>query len=205
LYLKTQTVKYLIQVRLEWPDLDLKSASSSQGELSTARTFRADVSDEYRVIPNDWPYSGVCVCVSSMAVWRQITVEPVPHDVEHWIIWSRVPIVSPSNDRIDKLGLWGFNGTLPERSQKPILPERIPPTQHEAEVMEGACQEIDKCVRARWPESRWESAWFMNPPVSNSTRLQPLTDLDSTHKPLQSVPGLAHVHVFTRSKTPAEL
>ena len=59
LHLKTQTVKYLIQVRLEWPDLDPKSASSSQAELSTAQAFRADLSDQYRVIPNDWPYSGV--------------------------------------------------------------------------------------------------------------------------------------------------
>jgi len=61
LYLKTQTVKYLIDVRLEWPDLDPKSASSSEGELSApqTQTFRADLSDYYRVIPNDWPYSGV--------------------------------------------------------------------------------------------------------------------------------------------------
>ena len=59
LHLKSQTVKYLIHVRLEWPDLDLKSASSSQGDLSTARAFQADLSDQYRVILNDWPYSGV--------------------------------------------------------------------------------------------------------------------------------------------------
>lgn len=64
LYLKTQTVKYLIEVRLEWPDLDPTSASrssSSEGELSasTPQAFRADLLDQYRVIPNDWPYSGV--------------------------------------------------------------------------------------------------------------------------------------------------
>jgi len=169
--LKTQygsVVKYLIQVRLEWPDLDPTSPSSSQGELSTVQAFRADLSDRYRVIPNDWPYS-------------------VPHDVEHWVVWSRVPIVHPSNERIDKLGLWGFSGT--EGCEEAVLPEGVtlppPPTQEEADLIRGACQEIEKCVRARWPEPQWECAWFMNPP------------------PLQSIPGLAHFHVFARPRTPA--
>ena len=59
IYLKAWTVKYLIHIRLEWPDLDPKSASSSQAELSTCQAFRADLPDQYRVVPNDWPYSGV--------------------------------------------------------------------------------------------------------------------------------------------------
>jgi len=168
LHLKAQTVKYLIHIRLEWPDLDPISASSSQGELSTYRAFQADLSDQYRVILNDWPYSGVSPCKSP---WHSMTANLVPHDVEHWIIWSRVPIVSPSNERIDKLGLWGFTGT--EGCEEATLPEGItpppPPTQEEASLIEGACQEIEKCVRARWQEPHWECAWFMNPPVSDSS------------------------------------
>jgi hypothetical protein len=99
-----------------------------------------------------------------------MTASVVPHDVEHWIIWSRVPIVNPSNERIDKLGLWGFTGT--EGCEPVILPEGVTlppsPTQEEAEIIRGACQELEKCVRARWPEPLWECAWFMNPPVSTS-------------------------------------
>ena len=109
-----------------------------------------------------------------------MTIESVPHDVEHWIIWSRVPIVHPSNERIDKLGLWGFSGT--EGCEGATLPEGItpppPPTQEEADVIGGACQQIEKCVRSRWPEAQWESAWFMNPPVSgpSSPRRQKLIE-----------------------------
>jgi len=129
----------------------------------------------------------------------------VPHDVEHWLIWSRAPIVNPSNEWIDKLGLWGFTGT--EGSEPAILPEGItpppPPTQEEANVIGGACQEVEKCVKARWPEPQWECAWFMNPPVSNSSSPRMHKMIEYIYKPLQSIPGLAHVHVFARPKTPA--
>ena len=133
-----------------------------------------------------------------------MTAGLVPHDVEHWVIWSRVPIVNPSNERIDKLGIWGFIGI--EGCEEAILPEGItlppPPTQEEAEVIGGACQEIEKYVRARWPESQWECGWFMNPPVSDSSSPRRQKLIECMHKPLQSIPGLAHVHVFARLKTP---
>lgn len=78
-------------------------------------------------------------------------------------------MVHPSNERIDKLGLWGFSGT--EGCEEAVLPEGIilppPPTHEEAIVIRGASQELEKCVRAHWPEPQWECAWFMNPPVSD--------------------------------------
>lgn len=127
----------------------------------------------------------------------------VPHDVEHWVIWSRVPIVNPSNERVDKLGLWGFTGTT--GCEEMILPVGITlpplPTQEETDVIGEACQEIEQYVRACWPEPQWECAWFMNPPVSGSSSLQRQKVVDLAHKPQQSVPGLAHVHVFARPKT----
>ncbi|WVR04881.1 hypothetical protein IAU60_001893 [Kwoniella sp. DSM 27419] len=47
--------------------------------------------------------------------------------------------------------------------------------------------EVGKMVRALWDQRGWECLWFVNPPR------------------LQSVPGLAHFHVFARRKTPEEI
>jgi len=48
------------------------------------------------------------------------------------------------------------------------------------EMVQRAGAEVDEFVRRRWNEEEWETAWFVNPPR------------------LQSVPGLAHIHVFAR-------
>jgi len=55
-------------------------------------------------------------------------------------------------------------------------------TEEEERLVKEAGSEIDTFIRRRWNEEDWETAWFVNPPR------------------LQSVPGLAHIHVFARYK-----
>jgi hypothetical protein len=50
------------------------------------------------------------------------------------------------------------------------------------EMVRNAGREIDGFVKRRWVETEWETAWFVNPPR------------------LQSVRGLAHIHVFAKKK-----
>jgi len=56
------------------------------------------------------------------------------------------------------------------------------PTEEETILIERAGREVHRYVKNRWIEKEWETAWFVNPPR------------------LQSVPGLAHIHVFARRK-----
>lgn len=111
------------------------------------------------MILNDWPYS-------------------VPHDVSHYVVWSRLPLVHPSlvppqiEGRVFNDGLWDFVGSdLKLKYDGPDAP-----------LLKLAAREMNNFVRNLWPEADWESAWFLNP-----TRLQ-------------SIPGLAHFHVFARRR-----
>ncbi|KAI0357535.1 hypothetical protein OH77DRAFT_1422399 [Trametes cingulata] len=157
--------------------------------------FKADMSPELLSITmNDWPYS-------------------VPPEVEHSLIWSRVPILPPDlppaseskiSARLLQDGLWGFTGlespppspsTLPESlpalSEWGITMDKLirspPPTEEEARELRKYSEEIETFIKRRWNEREWETAWFVNPPR------------------LQSVPELTHIHVFARRKTPEEI
>ncbi|TFY83877.1 hypothetical protein EWM64_g130 [Hericium alpestre] len=216
-------VNYLLSYRLQWgkPDklsklksrLDLtpfmKSTSveneslggHSDGEITTPtgqlppipagtkNYFTADISPSLvSIIQNDWPYS-------------------VPANIEHTLIWTVLPILPPDlppsiGPRLHQDGLWGFTGQSPDspppspsliRSCLPALAEwgvtedslvRSPKgSAEDEELVRSVAAEIHNFVRARWVESDWETAWFVNPPR------------------LQSVPGLAHIHVFARYKS----
>ncbi|KAI0655382.1 hypothetical protein C8Q70DRAFT_923555 [Cubamyces menziesii] len=157
--------------------------------------FRSDMSPELLSITmNDWPYS-------------------VPPEVEHSLIWSRVPILPPDlpppsestiSARLHQDGLWGFTGnespppspsTLPESlgalSEWGITMEKLVRsprgTDEEEREVRKYGEEIEKFVKRRWDPREWETAWFVNPPR------------------LQSVPELTHIHVFARRKTPMEI
>lgn len=134
--------------------------------------FRADLPEEYiKVIPNDWPYS-------------------VPLEVSHFVIWSRVPAISSANiplavqAQVKEDGLWGFTGA--DGGDEPVFPPgispRAPASDLEIKLLDEARHEFNVFVKNQWPEDTWECAWFVNPPR------------------LQSVPGLAHIHVFARRK-----
>lgn len=40
------------------------------------------------------------------------------------------------------------------------------PTPEECVLLEGLAREVDTFVRRLWREDEWETAWFVNPPVS---------------------------------------
>ncbi|KZT42676.1 hypothetical protein SISSUDRAFT_1058447 [Sistotremastrum suecicum HHB10207 ss-3] len=109
----------------------------------------------------------------------------VPLEVVHSIIWTRLPVVHAETvdpehaAAVYQDGLWGFSGgesadtsaSLDVQSSDQV---DIHPTK--------AASFIHQFVVKHWPELEWETAWFWNPPR------------------LQSVPGLAHIHVFARPK-----
>ncbi|KIJ17610.1 hypothetical protein PAXINDRAFT_167622 [Paxillus involutus ATCC 200175] len=198
---------YLLNHRLQWgkPDtlsllpsaLDKQPAVTSENgqpvPYSTPEYFKADIpfdSELICIIQNDWPYS-------------------VPPEIEHTLIWSRVPVFHPDiihpliDARVQQDGLCGFTGSTdtieclpPLESCLPALADwgitlekliRSPNGSDEEEAMvQNAGREVRGFVERRWREKQWETAWFVNPPR------------------LQSIPGLAHIHVFARKKTPEE-
>ncbi|KAI6006462.1 hypothetical protein EDC04DRAFT_2782236, partial [Pisolithus marmoratus] len=200
-------VNYLLDYRLQWgkPDTlsllpskleEFKETATKVSQVSNVapQYFTADIpfnSDLICIIQNDWPYS-------------------VPLEVEHAVIWSRVPIFHPSlipnviDARIQQDGLWGFTGSDTPTEDLPSLESCLPAladwgvtiqsmirsskgSYEEEEMVLHAGKEVDGFVKRRWQESKWETAWFVNPPR------------------LQSIPGLAHIHVFARRKPSEEV
>lgn len=113
----------------------------------------------------------------------------VPSDVEHTLIWTRVPIFHPDiiDERIDKRiaqdGIWGFTGNTSPPPSPSTLPQCLPSlsewgvtldkmivsakgTDEEELLVRRAGQEVNHFVKNRWNEDIWETAWFVNPPVS---------------------------------------
>ncbi|KAI1794971.1 hypothetical protein LXA43DRAFT_883080 [Ganoderma leucocontextum] len=208
-------VNYLLTYRLQWgqPDtisllrssLDpppVESASKTRTvsgvppmPLDAPAFFHADMKKElYYIAMNDWPYS-------------------VPPEIEHALIWSRVPFIPPNlpspleskiSARLLQDGLWGFTGLDCPPPSPSLLPETLPAladwgvtmdklitsprgTEEEERQVKEYGKEIETFITRRWVEREWETAWFLNPPR------------------LQSVPGLAHVHIFARRKSPEEI
>ncbi|PPQ85159.1 hypothetical protein CVT25_004166 [Psilocybe cyanescens] len=194
-------VNYLMNHRLRWGQRDTLSLLKS--DVDDAFDHSVDdvsISDSnppayfcwetprrfISIIQNDWPYS-------------------VPPEVEHTLIWTKTPIYHSDlvddsvKSRIDQDGLWGFTGNdypppspsnlrfcLPALAEWGITEDKMiksdPPSPAQATLIDRAGKQVHRFVKNRWPESDWETAWFVNPPR------------------LQSVPGLAHVHVFARHK-----
>jgi len=172
-------VNYIVDVRLGWGPISLPS-SSSETKLNVLSlglptppptrpltpppyfTASAD-SSLIKILPNDWPYS-------------------VPHNIFHYVVWSRLPLIHPELvpqslwPRLAQDGLWGFTGSDHVRRHLEGLNE------DEMKMIVRAGSDIASFVSREWDEEEYETAWFANPPR------------------LQSVPGLAHFHVFARRK-----
>ncbi|GJE88488.1 DUF3605 domain-containing protein [Phanerochaete sordida] len=205
-------VSYLKTYRLQWGKPDARSLlPSSLPGLTTPKEasdvgepqaepelppnvppyFTADTSPELiSIIMNDWPYS-------------------VPPEVEHALIWTRIPAIPTDlpetiRPRVEQDGLWGFTGTTSAPPSPSLLPSFLPAladwgvtmdklvrspkgSEEEDELVRQAGTQIETFIKRKWVEREWETAWFVNPPR------------------LQSVPGLAHIHVFARRKTPEEV
>jgi hypothetical protein len=85
--------------------------------------------------------------------------------------------------RIDQDGLWGFTGSddlPPSLSNLPSCISKLAewgvtmdkmikselPTEEETTLIQKAGSEVHRYVKNRWVEREWETAWFVNPPVS---------------------------------------
>lgn len=145
---------YLVNIRLGW------------GNLPPAPTdlfFSADSPQElWKILINDWPYC-------------------IPHDVEHALIWTRIPIIDPSRidaaarSRIDECGIWGFTGGAEaelagHEAEEDARGAKFIGTGDEARAVRAAVREagteVDIFVKRHWPENQWSTAWFVNPTVS---------------------------------------
>lgn len=202
-------VNFLLNYRLQWGKRDIlslipsaldepevndehKSTPTGNGSQIELEYFQGDIpfhSDLICIIQNDWPYS-------------------VPPEIEHTVVWSRVPIFHPAlvpssiEARIQQDGLCGFTGSNTSAEHLPSLESCLPTlaewgvtiesiriprgSEEDEEMVRNAGKEVSAFVKRRWQENKWETAWFVNPPR------------------LQSVPGLAHIHVFARKKSPEE-
>ncbi|KAH6912569.1 hypothetical protein BKA70DRAFT_1370124 [Coprinopsis sp. MPI-PUGE-AT-0042] len=171
-------VKYLLNYRLRWGQPDtlslLKSEVVEQLQLDSGTpTPYFSVSarpEDFCIIQNDWPYS-------------------TPSDVEHTVIWTKVPIYHSDlvhktiEDRVAQDGLCGFTGLSsppPSPSELPSCISTLSEWAEEADLVKRAGSAVAEFVEKRWKDDVWETAWFVNPPR------------------LQSIPHLAHFHVFAR-------
>ena len=85
--------------------------------------------------------------------------------------------------RIDQDGLWNFTGSdLPPPSSSDLsscmaklaewnvtmdkMIKSEPPSEEETILIQKAGREVHRYVKNRWVENEWETAWFVNPPVS---------------------------------------
>ena len=116
-------------------------------------------------------------------------INSVPTEVEHTVIWTKMPIyhsdlVADSiKTRIDQDGLWGFTGSdlappslsnlpscIPKLAEWGVTMDKMiksePPTEEETVLIQKAGREVHRYVKNRWVEKEWETAWFVNPPVS---------------------------------------
>ncbi|EPQ51085.1 hypothetical protein GLOTRDRAFT_118126 [Gloeophyllum trabeum ATCC 11539] len=215
-------VNYLMYKRLRWGKRDTQSRLTSaldDGSSSSAPPTEEQVPFDPRNPPplpplpdNAPPYFTADTPAELISITQNDWPYSVPPDIEHTLIWTRVPIFHPDivhpsvKARVDQDGLWGFTGT-PKDSPRPspsTLPQCLPAlsewgvtmdklvrspkgTEEEEALVKRAGAEVNEFIRRRWNEREWETAWFVNPPR------------------LQSVPGLAHIHVFARHKSPEEI
>ena len=120
------------------------------------------------------------------------TIPVVPPEIEHSLIWSRVPFFPPDlpsptesklSARLLQDGLWGFTGLSSPPPSPSLLPQALPAlepwgitedklirsprgTDEEERQIKEYGKEIEIFIKRNWNEREWETAWFLNPPVS---------------------------------------
>ncbi|PRP73940.1 hypothetical protein PROFUN_08133 [Planoprotostelium fungivorum] len=117
--------------------------------------FHSDAKEPIiRLFENDFPYA-------------------IPHDVQHFVLWSRLPFYPPAAGESSKLsqarqkGLHGLTGvTVIDQHADQLFMET----------------EISDYVQKTWPPEDYQCAWFVNPPS------------------LQSIKNVSHFHIFVKTK-----
>lgn len=89
--------------------------------------------------------------------------------------------------RVEQDGLWGFTGSLIPPPSPSLLPQCLPSladwgitegklvrspkgTDEEEALVKQAGADIEEFIKRRWVEREWETAWFVNPPVSTTLK-----------------------------------
>ncbi|KAJ7778376.1 hypothetical protein B0H16DRAFT_1503300 [Mycena metata] len=208
-------VNYLMNFRLQWgrPDtLSLLGSAVQDTGMSTPPVFESIATEDLTVLrelpplPADAPaYFSASTPRQYISIIQNDWPYSVPPEIEHTLIWTRIPIFHPSlipdsiRARVELDGFWGFTGNDSPPPSPSTLPACLPAlaewgmtldkmiksekgTPEEDELVRLAALPVHDFVKNRWIEEEWETAWFVNPPR------------------LQSVPGLAHIHVFARHK-----
>ncbi|KAJ7160042.1 hypothetical protein C8R46DRAFT_1001192 [Mycena filopes] len=208
-------VNYLMNFRLQWgkPDtLSLLGSAVQDTGMSTPPVFETIATADLTVLrelpplPSDAPaYFSESTPPQYISIIQNDWPYSVPPEIEHTLIWTRIPIFHSAlipeliRARVELDGLWGFTGNDSPPPSPSNLPACLPAlaewgmtqdkmiksekgTAEEDELVRLAGLPVHNFVKNRWIEAEWETAWFVNPPR------------------LQSVPGLAHVHVFARHK-----
>ncbi|KAG9099076.1 hypothetical protein FRC06_005675 [Ceratobasidium sp. 370] len=172
-------VNFLVNVRLGWgprPSLSPKPTFSNSLEPPPDVSVRPITPGT--IIGKEWFTADIQD--SLVKIVPNDWPYSVPPEIRHYVVWSRLPITHPGIvpaqiwDRIVQDGLWGFSGSSykPKGSGVASIDE----------LVRQAGSEVRAYVEAKWPAEEYEVAWFVNPPR------------------LQSIPGLAHLHVFARRK-----
>ena len=177
------------KVKETWPETVLPNPN---GDGTLLRNFVGHLDSELIVkcIPNDWPYA-------------------IPPDAQHWVVWSKLPILHPALfqtpdtpfddpdltlrlfDAVTSDGVRGLTG-----QQGNEIPTVYGPNTYQLLQQDGtdittenaskaqwwAGRHIRTYIHARWHPDHYETAWFCNPPN------------------LRTVPGLSHFHVIVRCK-----
>lgn len=125
-----------------------------------------------------------------------ISFPEVPPEIEHALVWTRLPMIPtdlPASiaPRVAQDGLWGFTGNDSPPPSPCTLPACLPAladwgvtmdkliispkgSDEEEELVRRAGDEIATFVKRIWNEDEWETAWFVNPPVSRNFDLDSL-------------------------------
>ncbi|KAG8874168.1 hypothetical protein FRB98_008619 [Tulasnella sp. 332] len=195
-------VNYLVNVRLRWAPTETRPATPNSHANPTytdeqGRTTSATLGVPMPPTPTrpftptnnvDAPipeYFTADIAPQYVKILKNDWPYSVPLDVTHYVFWTRVPIIHPAIvppkiwTRIEQDGLWGFTG-----SDRIAVPKTSDGKDDEetTELVKRAHYECTTFVLKNWPPEGFEVAWFVNPPR------------------LQSIPGLAHGHVFARKK-----
>ncbi|KLO08281.1 hypothetical protein SCHPADRAFT_835514 [Schizopora paradoxa] len=213
-------VNYLLEYRLRWgqPDkLSLLESAIVDDDVETPSdspdVFANDVQMYFEansprslicIIQNDWPYS-------------------VPLEIEHTLIWTRVPILPPPHlipsqiaetlpeelraritKRLEQDGIWGFTGNVEPPPSPSLLPQYL-----------GALSEwgitMDKLIRSSEGSADEEALIATAGDEIRKFIKQRWNEAEwetawFVNPPrLQSVKGLAHGHVFARKKSNIEV
>ncbi|OCH85960.1 hypothetical protein OBBRIDRAFT_890822 [Obba rivulosa] len=207
-------VNYLLNYRLRWGKPDTLSALHSAlddparraaAEKSPRPALSAEEKEQHRLppIPEDAPFyftadtppEFISICMNN---WPYSDAPHLDKTANHPAGRASLPRGPSAPARALRL----HGGTSPPPSPS-HLPEALPVLAHwgiapdplewpqrgtleEDALVRRAAGEVSEFVRRRWKEREWETAWFDNPQRT------------------QSMPGLAHVHVFARRKTPDE-